>query len=412
MPKKTKHLDQGAKKTAENGHLSHKNQNEKKHQNGLHLRDNPITFDTSAHKFELQNPHPVIIHKQPEYIPNYDNLGELPQTYGSKKLYLVARDPHWIYAYWDLSYEQFQSAESSAHDHKVFLQIYLTSGERIQQIQISPGSRDWYIHVSRPDASFFSEIGYYNYDGHFEVIARSGMAVTPRDGLSWKTHSNFVTIPFHFSFKQLFDLIRDHMLPGEELAEALARLEAAGFPFPFDTFLRKMLPSDAHQKMLEYLGGDILRRIKLGSIEITELLKKQFSEMVSSGQWMGSAGVPGLMAGSWTSSETVSSWSSPSGGFGRSFYMHVNAELIIYGGTDPKAKVKIDGKHIDLRPDGTFSYHFVFPDGRFHIPIEAESPDKVENRSAMLSFARLSDYIGDVQKTGQPPLQEPIGRKK
>jgi hypothetical protein len=92
--------------------------------------------------------------------------------------------------------------------------------------------------------------------------------------------------------------------------------------------------------------------------------------------------------------------------------MHVNAELIIYGGTDPQAKVRIDGHPIKLRDDGTFSYHFTFPDGRYFIPIEAESPDGVETRSAMLSFLRITDTIGEVTKTPQPAhLNPPIGRR-
>ena len=29
--------------------------------------------------------------------------GELPESYGTKKLFLTARDPHWLYANWDLT---------------------------------------------------------------------------------------------------------------------------------------------------------------------------------------------------------------------------------------------------------------------------------------------------------------------
>jgi hypothetical protein len=140
----------------------------------------------------------------------------------------------------------------------------------------------------------------------------------------------------------------------------------------------------------------------VGSFEITEILKKRFETMLSSGQWASSAGA-------W-----VTSISSPFGAsFGRErgFHMHVNAELIIYGGTEPDAKVRIDGQDITLSKDGTFSYHFVFPDGQFHIPIDATSADGVEMRSALLSFLRLTEIEGDVRKTGQPVLDEPIGRK-
>lgn len=356
--------------------------------------------DVSAHKFVLTPPPPSAA---PE-VPAYDYLGELPDSYGSKKMFLVARDPYWIFAYWDLTWQQFQEAAHAAHDGKVFLQLYDASGTRLQQIQINEGTKNWYLQGS-PESTYFAEVGYYRGDGGFEVVSRSGYATTPRDSLSWKTEARFVTIPFNFTFRDLWALIEGFLLPGEDLAEALARLQEEGFPFPFPTPRGVSLSDAQHQALLDYLGGDFVRRLRVGSLEITETLRRRFEQLRSSGQWVSSFGGAG-----------VSSMSSPFGAsFGagkpRDFFMHVNAELIIYGGTDPKAKVRIDGQDITLREDGTFSYHFTFPDGRFHIPIEATSPDNVETRSALLSFLRLSEYHGDVKKTGQPPLPEPIGRK-
>jgi len=118
---------------------------------------------------------------------------------------------------------------------------------------------------------------------------------------------------------------------------------------------------------------------------------------------------------SWFSAENLASWSGASESVSsfssqRGFYMHVNAEVIFYGGTDPKAKVTIGGKPIALNPDGTFRYHFVFPDGDFEIPIVATSPDGVETRSATLKFVRNSARHGEVTDTPQPPLGEPMGR--
>ena len=84
--------------------------------------------------------------------------------------------------------------------------------------------------------------------------------------------------------------------------------------------------------------------------------------------------------------------------------MHVNAEVIFYGGTDPRAKVTIDGKPITLNPDGSFRYHFIFPDGVYEIPIVAISPDGVESRSAVLRFERGTQKTGKVDDTSQPPL--------
>jgi len=89
--------------------------------------------------------------------------------------------------------------------------------------------------------------------------------------------------------------------------------------------------------------------------------------------------------------------------------MHVNAEVIFYGGTDPRAKVTIDGKPITLNPDGSFRYHFIFPDGVYEIPIVATSPDGVESRSAILRFQRGTQKSGRVDDTAQPSLVPPMG---
>jgi Domain of unknown function (DUF4912) len=106
----------------------------------------------------------------------------------------------------------------------------------------------------------------------------------------------------------------------------------------------------------------------------------------------------------------VSSWG---GGPERSFFMHVNAEVIFYGGTDPRAKVSIAGQPIQLQSDGTFRYHFKFPDNDFEIPIVAVSPDGQETRSAVLYFRRETTRQGDVGSTDQPAhLGDPMGAKR
>ena len=91
--------------------------------------------------------------------------------------------------------------------------------------------------------------------------------------------------------------------------------------------------------------------------------------------------------------------------------MHVNAEVIFYGGTDPRATVTVDGQPIKLNPDGSFRYHFVFPNGEFEIPIVATSPDGVETRCAVLRFERETAKAGGVDDTSQPPLGAPMGAR-
>lgn len=121
---------------------------------------------------------------------------------------------------------------------------------------------------------------------------------------------------------------------------------------------------------------------------------------------------------SWFSAEATTSWggasetlSSAFAAGGRDFFMHVNAEVIFYGGTDPRAKVTIAGQPIALTPDGNFRYHFVFPNADYEIPIVALSPDGVESRAATLSFHRGTAKVGVVTDTPQPPLGAPIGQR-
>lgn len=351
------------------------------------LRESPLPVDQSAHKFVLQPFSPA----QPEpELPAYEYLGELPETYGTRRLFLAARDPRWLYTYWDFSWQQLRDAEQESPEGKVFLQIFIPGSERVHQIQVFPGSKEWYLPVHRPATLFQAELGYYRQDGSFHRLAVSDEVLTPRDDPSPNREVEFVTIPFHYSFRQLLDLICDQMRPGEGLAKALARLQREGFPLPFPYALRRVVPSGLADRILEYLGGDLVRRIRVGSLEMTETLRRRLLEL-------GSSGLP-------------SSLSSGPRGQDRSFSMHVNAELIIYGGTVPGAKVTVDGREIHLRPDGTFSYHFTFPDGRYHIPISASAPDGLEERSVLLSFLRLTDSTPGVDPTRQPPLTEPIGR--
>jgi uncharacterized protein len=366
----------------------------------LNFETNPTSSDLGSSPASLP-PTPAPVAPKPTELPAYEFLGYLPDSYGSKKLFLVARDPRLLFAYWDLSPVQYQESARAAHDGKVFLEVYVPGEGRVQQIHVWDSHKNWYIQVNRPDTAFIAQLGYYRPDGGFEVLARSVEARTPRETLSPNTDAKFVTIPFNIPFRELYDLIASQLLPGEELADTLARLQKSDYELPFQARVPRDLTAKESDELLEYLGDEEIRRRMVGSFEITEILRKRFETMVSSGQWSSSAGA-------WVTS--VSSPFGASFGRERGFHMHVNAELIIYGGTEPNARLRIDGQNIALSKDGTFSYHFAFPDGRFHIPIDATSADGVERRSALLSFLRMTEVEGDVRKTGQPVIDEPIGR--
>ena len=106
-----------------------------------------------------------------------------------------------------------------------------------------------------------------------------------------------------------------------------------------------------------------------------------------------SSWLSGIESSGWSSAGESSSSGSSSG---REFFMHVNAEVIFYGGTDPKATLTIDDKLVELDPDGAFRYHCVFPNADYGIPVVATSPDGKESRKATLRFHRDTGKVGVV----------------
>ena len=184
----------------------------------------------------------------------------------------------------------------------------------------------------------------------------------------------------------------------ELTSSALSSAAWSGLEFPLSSWSELAAPSS---------GASELGALGLSSAELT-------SSALSSAVWSGLE----FPLSSWSELASESSlWSGFASSWGgpveRGFFMHVNAEVIFYGGTDPRAKVTVAGQPIQLQPDGTFRYHFKFPDNDFEIPIVAVSPDGMETRSAVLYFRRDTTRQGDVGATGQPArLDDPMGAKR
>src|SRR6201987_4175787 len=162
------------------------------------------------------------------------------------------------------------------------------------------------------------------------------------------------------------------------------------------------------------LSSERFSALQLAAMEMGALSSEQLSSAWSSswsGLEFGLSSWGELISESSLFSAVGASWGGESFGLPpREFFLNVNAEVVFYGGTHPEAKVTVAGQPIQLQPDGTFRYHFIFPDRDFEIPIVAVSPDGKETRSATLFFRRETTRQGDVGHTVQPPyLAEPMG---
>ena len=325
--------------------------------------------------------------------------GELPEAYGTKRLLLTARDPHWIYAHWDLSREQLKKYNALSVDGHLVLRIYkdAIAGKPFNEIHVNPESRNWFVNVGLGASKFLADLGFYQRTGRWINISTSDATLTPPETMSDDFSVWFETLPPDLRFDHLLKLLRTAVSEQVPLFEAIQQLRASGFKGLPDV---KALSSgrwtpDQERALAEIVKMDTVRRVWMGSMEITELIRRQLLQEMSS-----AAAAQFSIPGSW--SAAVSSFSSPYGGMERpkSFWFNVNAELIIYGATEPGAEVTIGGRVIRLRPDGTFSYRFALPDGKYELPAIATSADGTDSRSAGLKFGRSTEYRGDV---GQHP---------
>ena len=338
---------------------------------------------------------------------------DLPESYGTKRLFLTARDPHWLYANWDLTPEQQKRYNSLSADKHLVLRIYMgtAEGEPISQIHVHPESKHWFAHVEQAGEKYFAELGYYRKfrDKHvWTRVAVSGATLTPPDSVSADTSIEFATIPVEVPFEKLVALVkaaaREHM-PLAQALEELRRTSQPGLP-PSTAIPMTAWTPEQERALAQVISMDQVRRVWIGSLEITELIRRRIEQEISS---MGvlEFSVPTSPGGAITS---ISSAFSPFGGEvsrPKGFWFMVNAELIIYGATEPDATVTIGGRRIKLRPDGSFSYRFALPDGRYDMPAVAVSADGTDARAAELMFTRTTEFRGDVGVHPQDPLLKP-----
>ncbi len=161
-----------------------------------------------------------------------DAENELPEAYGTQKLFLTARDPHWLYAHWDLTREQQSMLNVESGDGHLVLRLYANdmAGHPAYEIHVHPDSRHWFAHVERAGDSYVAELGYYSPVGRWMRVAVSAATFTPPDAAASEAEEEFATIPFEFPFARLLDIIKSAVREYLPLAQAIEELRRVGHP--------------------------------------------------------------------------------------------------------------------------------------------------------------------------------------
>lgn len=302
------------------------------------------------------------------------DLGDLPAGYGESRIVILPRDPQWAYVYWDVPGEHKDALRSQGgqqlalrlHDvTDVYFDGY--NAHSVQEFPIDELAREWYLPLPVSDRDFIVDVGYRTGDGRWLVLARSASVKVPPMYPSDWIDDRFITLPF------------DMDLRGKTVYTLEPPYRAASLRTGLRPEGGETIGVGPHEAMFQFAGG--MEAAVTGSLfgSMQQLPETALSSFASpSGIGMFSAAFSGgIFSGASVPPERD-----------RGFWLVADAELIIYGATEPDATVTIGGQRIELAADGTFRFQYYFPDSMMNFPIEAVAADGEQNRAITMRFLR------------------------
>ena len=80
------------------------------------------------------------------------------------------------------------------------------------------------------------------------------------------------------------------------------------------------------------------------------------------------------------------------------FTLEVDAEVVLFGVTDPGARLTVKGQPITVEEDGTFTVRFAMPNRREIFPLVADSGDGAEQRMVVVAVERNTKTLESVAR--------------
>jgi len=283
------------------------------------------------------------------------DLPPAPRPSEETRVVFLPRDPQWAYVFWEISEDDREEALRNGAQ-QLCLRVADVTGlaggsshpHTLQEVVVDSHATEWYLPVPLSDRDYRVELGYRKGGGGWISLAHSSVARVPALHPSEQILDQF--IPF-----------------------SLESAPSTVLPTPSE-------PSDPglHERLYQ-TATSRWRRLGRGSEAFHELEESLAHESGAGGQLSA--------AGLWASGRSESG----AGGVGarqRSFWLVADAELIVYGATDPSARLTIGGEEVPLSADGTFRIQVPFRDGQQLYPIEAVAADGEQRRSITLEFRR------------------------
>jgi uncharacterized protein len=312
-------------------------------------------------------------------------LADLPAGYGESRIVLLPRDPQWAYTYWDIPNDHKEELRRQG-GQTLALRIYdvtdididYQSPHSIQEYPADELAREWYLPIPVSDRDYVIDVGYRTADGGWLVLARSARVHIPPVYPSDWIEDVFITVDFEEDLrgKTFYELVP----PSKKLPTA-ASAGAGGNPIYEQIF--GLAESAEAQRVAGSIFGS-MQHVPGSAAPEQALSSYVFPSGV--GMWA-VPNVSGLtMSGVGMSGVGFSASAVPVRP--RKFWLVADAELIVYGATEPDATVTIAGRPIKLNSDGTFRFQMSFQDGVIDYPILAVAADGEQTRSIHMKFER------------------------
>ncbi|WP_353932929.1 DUF4912 domain-containing protein [Okeanomitos corallinicola TIOX110] len=313
-----------------------------------------------------------------------EGLADLPGGYGDSRIVLLPRDPQWAYTYWDIPNEHKEELRRQG-GQQLALRIYDVtdididnqSPHSIQEYPADELAREWYLPIPVSDRDYVIDIGYRTPDGGWLILARSARVHIPPVYPSDWIEDVFITVDFE---EDLRGQTKYELVPP---AKKIATTPVGANGNPIYDQIFGMAESAEAQRVAGSLFGS-MQHVP-GSVTPEQAISSyifpsgvgMWAVPTASGINMSGVGMSGV--GFSASAVPVRP---------RKFWLIADAELIVYGATEPDANVTIGGRPIKLNPDGTFRFQMSFQDGLIDYPILAVAADGEQSRSIHMKFER------------------------
>jgi len=312
-----------------------------------------------------------------------EGLGDLPGGYGESRITLMPRDPQWAYAYWDIPNEH-KDALRSQGGQQLALRLYdvtdldwhTTSPHSVQEYLCDELAREWYLPIPVSDRDYALDIGYRTFDGRWLTLARSTpIRIPPVYPSDW-VEDVFVTVNWDEDLqgKTIYQLVP----PSKRPVGASTAVYDQVFDMAQDAQALRMAGS--LYGSMQHIPGSVPHEEVLSSYVFPSGVGMWAVPTVSGLNMSGIGMGYGLSSSEFMASEAPVR--------PRQFWLVADAELIVYGATEPDATVTIGGRPIKLNEDGTFRFQMSFQDGLIDYPIMAVAVDGEQTRNVHMKFTR------------------------